>query len=61
MVLGHELKPAPADENAVITPTLGKSISRWEMLHSLAKEALLNALEDAELVKVYQLQTAREI
>jgi len=31
------------------------------MLHSLAKEALLNALEDAELVKVYQLQTAREI
>jgi len=59
--MGHELKPAPADENAVITSTLDKSISSWEMLHSLAKEALLNALEDAELVKVYQLQTAREI
>jgi len=61
IVLGQEPKPASSDENAVITPTLRKSISSWETRHSLAREALLNALEDAELVKVYQLQTAKEI
>ena len=61
IVLGCEPKPAPADENAAPTPAMRRSISGWETRHSLARESLLNALEDPELVKVYQLPTAQEI
>ena len=61
IVLGRKPKPAPADENASLTPTLRTSISGREIRHSLAREALLNALEDPELVKVYQSPTAQDI
>lgn len=48
--LGREPNPTPADGN--ISTALRKTITSWETRHAQAREALLNALEDTELVKV---------
>jgi len=61
IVLGNEAKPTQQDPDVPPTPALRKSIASWENRHALAREALLNALDDRELVKVYQLSTAMEI
>jgi gag-polypeptide of LTR copia-type len=59
IVLGREPNPTPADGN--ISSTIRKAIASWESRHARAREALLNALEDAELIKAHQLQNANEI
>ena len=56
IVLGREPNPTPNDGN--ISTTLRKTINNWESRHAQAREALLNALEDSELVKVYHSNTS---
>jgi hypothetical protein len=67
IILGTEPKPSnvDADGNAVLQAELTvaqrKKISAWEDKDGLGKEALLKCLSKAELMKVYQLQSAFEI
>ncbi len=58
IVLSLKSKPSSDD---VATPTLHKAITLWETRHALAHEALLNTLNDTVLIKVHQLETAKEI
>ena len=61
IVLGNELKPSLPDAGVAPTATLYEAITSWETHHALAREVLLNALEDGELVKVYKLLTTKKI
>ena len=59
IVKGEELRPMPEGQN--ITPAMRKLQRDWDVRHYKAKDALLKALDDAQLVSVYNLNTAAEI
>ena len=59
IVKGEELRPVPEGQN--ITPAMRKLQRDWDIRHYKAKDALLKALDDAQLVSVYNLNTAAEI
>jgi hypothetical protein len=44
-----------------VSPALQRKIQDWECRHTLAHEALVNALQPPELIKVTYLKTAHEM
>ena len=60
IVKGEELRPVPL-QGQNITPAIRKLQKEWDICHYKAKNALLKALDDAQLVSVYNLNTAAEI
>jgi len=56
IVLGKELNPTPVDDDGTPLGPIGEriqaSITSWETRHALAREALIKALQPADLLKV---------
>src|SRR5271154_1882040 len=60
IVLGNEPDPTPNDV-ANINAALRRTIESWKARHALAREALLNAVDQSVLIKIHQLPTANDI
>src|SRR5438045_2431006 len=56
IVLSKELNPTPTDDDGTTLRPIGEqlrtAITSWETRHSLAREALIKALQPADLLKV---------